>query len=92
MNNKYYLASSIEMEKRIKVAKEFYHAILDPEEIPYIVTDDATLYAIYIGDEVEVINKIKKKYQVEISLPHFKMPFWKLLDLLEKNKTSTTDE
>lgn len=86
MNNKYYLASSIEMEKRIRLAEEFYHVILDPEEIPYIVTDEATLYAIYIGDEIEMIKKIKKEYQVEIDLQHFKMPFWKLLDFLEKNK------
>lgn len=87
---KYYLANSTEMEKRIRIAEEFYHAILDPEEIPYIVTDDATLYAIYIGDEVEMIKKIKKEYQVEIGLQHFKIPFWKLLDFLEINKKPTT--
>ncbi len=82
----YYLADSTEMEKRKKQANEFYFSVLDPEEIPYIVTDEATLYAIYIGDEKEIINKIKQKYNVYISVEQFKIPFWQLLDFLENNR------
>jgi len=86
MNKKYFVADGIEMEKRKVVAEEFYHTILDPDEIPLIVTDEATLYDIYIGDELELIQKVKQKYEVSIAIKHFKIPFWKLLDLLTKHR------
>lgn len=84
MKNKYYLADSTQMDKRKSKAEEFYYAILDPEEIPYIVTDEATLYDIFAGNEYDLIQKVKKKYEVNISIKHFKLPFWQLLDFLEK--------
>ena len=86
MNNKYFVAESIRMAKRKGLAEEFFNTILDPEEIPFIVTDEASLYDIYIGDERELIQKVKEKYGVDINIKHFKIPFWKLLDYLEENR------
>lgn len=85
MNNKYTIANSIEMDKRNFLVKEFCSTVLDPDEIPFIITDEATLYDIYIGDELELIGKINKKYGVCINLNHFEIPFWKLLDFLNQS-------
>lgn len=88
MGNKYYFGSTAEMDKRKLKAEKFYYAVLDPEEIPYLVTDEATLYAIYYGDEAELIKKIKEIYKVDIQLKHFKTPFWQLLDLLDNDRNT----
>lgn len=82
MSDKYYIANLVEMDKRKKMAQEFYNDIFDPEDMPFIVTDEATLYDIYLGDELELIEKINKKYRVSVNLGHFKIPFWKFLDFL----------
>ena len=86
MTDKYYLANSEQMNKRKILAEEFYNAILDPEEIPFIVTDEANLYDIYIGGEHELIQKAEEKYGVTLDMSDFKIPFWQLLDFLEKNR------
>ena len=86
MSVKYYLADAKEIDKRQLLAKEFYENILDPHEIPYMVTDDASLYDIFVGDEQELIKKIKENYGVKIDITFFKISFWKLLDYLEANK------
>lgn len=91
MKKNYYIATSMEMEKRKKLAEEFYHLILDPEEIPYVVTDEAALYDFYAGNENDLIKKIKFIYQVDINPQHFKLPFWKLLDFLKETRKKRLD-
>lgn len=86
MNSKYFIAKSTQMDKRKALAQEFYNSILEPEEIPFIVTDEACLYDIYIGTEVDLIKKVNEKYGIKIDIKHFKIPFWKLLDYIEENK------
>lgn len=86
MNKKFSIADSKQIEKRKVLAEEFYNAILDPNEIPFIVTDEANLYDIYAGDDAELIQKVKEKYGVNIDAGHFKIPFWMFLDYLEKNR------
>jgi thymidine kinase len=84
MNNNYYIASTKQMDNRRLLAEVFYKSILDSEDIPYIVTDEACFYDFFAGDECSVINKIKEMYGVAVNVEQFKMPFWKLLDLLNK--------
>ncbi len=84
MDNKYSFAESSQINKRKIYAEKFYNTILDPEEIPYIVTDEACLYDFFTGDEFKLIHQIKQKYGIDVNKEHFKMPFWKLLDLLEQ--------
>lgn len=86
MTDKYYLAKSEKMVKRENVANEFYHSILDPQEIPYIVTDDACLYDFFVGIDEELTDKVREKYGVEMTKIHFKMPFWQFLDWLHDNR------
>lgn len=87
MSDKYFLADSIQMGKREALAIEFYNSVLDADEIPFIVTDEASLYDIYIGDEQEIIQKIKEKYGITIDVKYLRISFWKLLDYIEKNRT-----
>lgn len=72
----------VEMEKRQKIAKDFYDRVLDLDEHPLIVTDEASFYDIYMGDDPEAIDIIYKEYGVTLSRENFQMPFWKMLDLL----------
>jgi len=87
MNKQFTIFDSMQMNKRQLKAEEFYNAIFDPDEIPLVVTDEASLYDIYLGDELELIEKVKKKYGVTINEKHFNMPFWQLIDILEKNNS-----
>lgn len=86
MTDKYYLAKTEHMDKRKINAKDFYYLILDPEEIPYIVTDDACLYDFFAGIDEELVKKVKQTYGAIMNQEHFKMPFWQFLDWLEENK------
>lgn len=73
------------MQSRDKAAKHFYRTVLDPEEIPILVTDDATLYDIFLGDDKTLIDKVWEVYEVRIDKEHFKIPFWEFLDYLVIN-------
>ncbi len=86
MTKKYYLASSEEMDKRKALAEEFYYSVLNHDEIPYVVTDDACIYDFFAGDDHELVENIKHKYGIKVKAEHFKMLFWKFLDWLEKNR------
>ena len=88
MSDKYYFATSEEMNKRKLIAEEFYNSILDSEEIPYVVTDEACIYDIFAGVDEELIKKVKVKYGVNMKPEHFNLPFWKFLDWLQDNRIS----
>lgn len=87
MTDKYYLAKSEMMNKRKVPANEFYNSILDPEDIPYMVSDDASLYDFFAGIDEELIEKVNTKYGVKMTIDHFKIPFWKFLDWLQENRS-----
>ncbi len=87
MSDKYKLFSTVEMDKRIAIATEFYESIFNKDEIPYFVTDEATLYDIFAGDDDELIEAVRKHYGVSLNIEHFKIKFWILLEFLEKNRT-----
>lgn len=84
MNKKLKFDRSFEMEKRAKIALDFYNKILHIDEHPIIVTDSATFYDIYSGKDSDAINLIYNYYNVILNNEYFKMPFWKLLDFLYK--------
>ena len=77
---------TLEVDKRKLLVEEFYNHILTPDEIPYLVTDEATLYAFFEGDEKIIINKCLKYYQVKLSIDDLNLYFWQLLDKLNANR------
>lgn len=84
MNNELKFDNYFEMEKRTKIALDFYSKILHVDEYPIILTDSATFYDIYSGKDSDAINLIYNYYNVTLNTEYFKMPFWKLLDFLYK--------
>lgn len=86
MNKEFTIADCIEIDKRKSEAERFYNAVFEPDEMPLIVTDMACLDDLYLGDEFEMISKIKEKYGVTITTKHFEIPLWKLIDILEKKE------
>lgn len=86
MDKRFEIASCSKMEEREKLSENFYQKILDPEEIPFLVTDEANLADIFLGEENELIKKVQKEYGVKITADHFRIPFWKLLDLLNEGQ------
>lgn len=83
------LGVGAQIRKRYSQAQEFYRAALDPEERPWFVSDAATVYDIYVGDEAELIEKCEQHYGVEINRSLFQVPLWQLLDYLDQNRTKT---
>lgn len=86
MNKRLKIDNSFEMDKRKTIALDFYNKILHEEEHPIVVTDSASFYDIYMGTDGDVINLIYNHYGIVVDSEHFKMPFWKLLDFLYKDK------
>jgi len=82
-------ASGDQMQKREALAREFYSVILDPDEEPWFVSDDASLFDIWAGcDEAEVIAPCHEHYGVRLSRKQFRCPFWRLLDYLQEKRIS----
>jgi hypothetical protein len=81
------LGPNREMDQRRAQAAEFYEAALDPEEQPFFVSDEATPYDIYAGDERKLIERCKQHYGIELRREHFSLPIWQLLDHLARNRT-----
>lgn len=79
-----YIASTKEMDSRKDKAMEFYNAILDPYEHPWLVTDQASIYDITLDEDNEIIDRIDKYYSVKIDKKMLGIAFWKLLDYLDK--------
>jgi hypothetical protein len=79
-------ADSIEMDKREEIAEKFYHCVLDPEELPIIVTDKARLGDISTDDDKVLIARIKEHYGITVTQEHLRMPIWRLLDILENKE------
>jgi hypothetical protein len=84
---KFDTASAIEIEKRSAQAKEFLDAVLDPEERPQLVSDEATLLDISSDDEAELSARCRQHYGVGLEPSDFRLPLWQLLDRLEKVRT-----
>jgi hypothetical protein len=84
---KFDTASAVEIEKRSEHAKEFFDAVLAPEERPQFVSDEATLLDISSDDEAELSARCRQHYGVGLDPSDFRLPLWHLLDRLEKIRT-----
>lgn len=69
------------MDRRRDAATEFYQAVLDSDERPFVVTDEATVFDISGLDERELRRRITSVYYVSATVD-LHMPFWRLLDEL----------
>jgi hypothetical protein len=59
---------------------------LEADERPYFVSDEATLYDIFVGDEEELNDRCEAHYGVRLQASDFTIPLWRLLDELEARR------
>jgi len=79
-----------------KVSEEFYSNILFDEE-PLFVSDEATIWDLWSGDEKEILERCSTYYGVAVSREETQQPFWKFVTLLDakrsrKGSTSIKDQ
>jgi hypothetical protein len=91
MRDHFEFAGATEINKRRQQAAEFFRAILDPEEQPHFVSDEATLHDLSSNEEDELINRCIEHYGVVLEPKDFALPVWKLLDHLEKRRKRTSE-
>jgi len=82
------LGSTKEMDTRADFAREFYEAVFDEDERPYFVSDAATLYDIFAGEESDLVARCAKKYGIRLTENDFRVPVWKLLDSIQEREHS----
>ena len=71
-----------------KIAEEFYTHVLFDEQ-PLFVSDEATVWDIWSGDEQEILQRCSKFYGVSVSKEETRLPFWKFVLLLKRRRRST---
>ena len=85
-------ADDAQMLRRQDLADEFYDALglIDDENRPFFVSDQAALYDIQMEDDEFVVGAVQRHYGFTLRVPEdFKRPFWQLLDDLRKSRVST---
>jgi len=80
--NEYEFGETGELAKREKELNEFLVRMFDEEDRPYFVSDEACIYDIFAGDDEEFSSRCLERYGRTLSPADFRMPVWKLLDLL----------
>ena len=70
------IAGSTRMDERLDLAWEFYESAVDKEEYPFYVSDDASVFDFFSGDESELIDRCRTHYGVQLEEQHLAMPFW----------------
>ena len=84
---KNFITDNFEITKRKDKLEAFLDAVIDPEEQPYFISDEASVHDITLEEDFELIKKIKKKYNIEVNSEWLGKPLWKLLDYLYANST-----
>jgi len=79
-----------------KVAEEFYSKVIFDEE-PVFVSDEATVWDLWSGDEKEILERCSAYYGVPVSKEETQQPFWQFVALLNekrsrKGSTSINDQ
>ena len=74
--------ASTKVDKRKNNLKDFLNAIIDPEEQPVFVSNEASVYDITLEGESEILDKIRNKYKISITPEGLSQPLWKLIDYL----------
>jgi hypothetical protein len=92
MENSSRTAPTTEMAKWVREADEFCRVVLEPNEQPFFISDEATVWDLVAGDPSLVMERTYAHYGVRLNVAQFKIPFWKLLGFLSDNRTRKTDE
>ena len=75
------------MDARADVAEEFYTSVIDADERPFFVSDEATAFDICTLLEDELRGRIHAHYGVDLTAADLSVPLWELLDRLQGERT-----
>ena len=79
-------SSDVEMKKIAKLAEEFYKNILDEGDEPFFVSDEATVWGVWMYEAEELIRRVCQYYGKPVTMDDLKQPFWKLLRQLNEGR------
>jgi len=82
MNQVYKFGENDKLKEREPKLKEFLEHMLDEEDRPYFIADEACLYDIYAGDDAELSRRCEKWYGKKLTQSDFRLPLWQLIDTL----------
>jgi hypothetical protein len=70
------------LNEREKELKEFLEQMFDESDRPYFIADEASIYDIYAGDDSDFAKRCERCYGYRLAPSDFRLPLWKLLDVL----------
>lgn len=80
-------APASEMSKRRAEAMELFEAVLEPDERPWLISDEATMHDISLEDDAALIGRCERHYGAPVPPEHLGLPLWQLLDYLGGRRT-----
>ncbi len=76
------------MKKIPELADEFYDNILDEEDRPFFVSDEATVWDVWMSTPEELLKKVSQYYEKTVTTDDLKQPLWKLLRQLNEGRSA----
>jgi hypothetical protein len=81
-------STDAEMQKIPELAEEFYNNILDEEDRPVFVSDEATVWGVWMSTAEELLRRVTQYYGKPVTMDDLKQPFWKLLRRLNEGRSA----
>lgn len=81
-------STDAEMKKIPELAEEFYDNILDEEDRPAFVSDEATVWGVWMSTAEELLSRVTRYYGKSVTMADLKQPFWKLLRQLNEGRSA----
>lgn len=76
-------SSDIEMQKIPELTQEFLAHVLYDEE-PLFISDEATIWAVSVNTDEELIRRMSEYYKKAVSVSDLAQPLWKLIRQLNE--------
>lgn len=75
------MLSGDENVQRCKRAVErVLNAVCEPDEFPWFVSDEATVFDVSMLGEGEILSKLMARFGVPLQLNELKLPLWRLAE------------
>ncbi|MDP1696243.1 MAG: hypothetical protein Q8L45_00405 [Xanthomonadaceae bacterium] len=82
MSSGFSFGGAKQIEGRREEAEFFIKAVIDPDEYPYFVSDEASIYDISSLSSEDLRLRVERAYGVRITEEDLAIPVWQLLDRL----------
>ena len=82
------LIRDAEVQARVERVAELLRHVCDKEELPYFVSDEATLFDVCTLAQEEIARRLASHYARSVQLAELRLPIWQLVDWLHTANTS----